>query len=82
MNLEILTPEQKVFEGEASIVTFPGSNGSFQVMNDHAPLVATLTKGKIIVKDNNGKETIFEMIGGVVEIQNNNVAALVEESIA
>ena len=36
MYLEIITPEKQVFEGEVNIVTFPGTDGSFQVLNDHA----------------------------------------------
>ena len=39
MNLEILTPEKKVFEGEVVSATFPGADGSFQVLNNHAPQI-------------------------------------------
>ena len=78
MQLEILTPEKKVYEGEATVVTFPGMNGSFQVMNNHAALVASLGKGSIVVQDASGKEEAFETNGGFVEVQNNKVAALVE----
>ena len=42
MHLEILTPEKKYFEGDVSIVTFPGADGSFQVMDNHAPLISLL----------------------------------------
>jgi len=48
MLLEILTPDQKVFEGQVDSATFPGTKGSFQVLNNHAPLVSTLEKGKVI----------------------------------
>ena len=47
MFLEIVTPDEKVFEGEVNSATFPGSDGSFQVLNGHAPLVTTLGKGDI-----------------------------------
>ena len=42
MFLEIVTPAKKVFEGEVNVVTFPGTDGQFQVLIDHAPLVSTL----------------------------------------
>ena len=49
MYLEIYTPDKKVFEGEVTSATFPGSDGTFQVLNDHAPLISTLGKGDIRV---------------------------------
>jgi len=42
MNLEILTPDKKVFEGEVNSVSLPGTMGSFEVLNHHAPLISTL----------------------------------------
>jgi F-type H+-transporting ATPase subunit epsilon len=75
MQLEILTPEKKVFEGEVTIVTFPGVNGSFQVMDNHAPLISLLNEGVVEYK---GKETSAKVriLGGVVEVLNNKVIVL------
>ncbi|RYF97084.1 MAG: F0F1 ATP synthase subunit epsilon, partial [Chitinophagaceae bacterium] len=42
MTLEILTPDKKVFEGEVTSVTVPGTMGSFQILRDHAPIISTL----------------------------------------
>jgi F-type H+-transporting ATPase subunit epsilon len=77
MYLEIVTPDQKVFEGEVISATFPGIDGSFQVLNNHAPLLSTLKKGTIVYKD---KKEEFEVIvdGGVVEVLNNRVIVLAE----
>jgi len=77
MYLEIVTPDQKVFEGEVISVTFPGTDGSFQVLNNHAPLLSTLKKGTIVYKD---KKNEYDMIvdGGVVEVLNNKVVVLAE----
>jgi F-type H+-transporting ATPase subunit epsilon len=49
MQLEIITPEAKVFEGEAEAVQFPGLDGSFQVLNGHAPIISALAEGKVKV---------------------------------
>jgi F-type H+-transporting ATPase subunit epsilon len=73
MNLEIITPDRKVFSGEVEIVTLPGSDGSFQVLKDHAALVSTLGKG--ILKADKQEFTID---GGVVEVLNNKVLVLAE----
>ena len=77
MRLEIVTPEKKVFEGEASAVTLPGVDGSFQLLENHAPIVSTLTKGLVTVQSNDTTETI-EVNGGVVEVNNNKVIVLAE----
>ena len=80
MNLEILTPDKKVFEGEVSSVTLPGTLGSFEILNNHAPIISTLEDGKLIVRgmDKNSKEDVFLIKGGVVEANNNQVMVLAE----
>ncbi|MFC5410804.1 ATP synthase F1 subunit epsilon [Larkinella bovis] len=81
MHLEIITPDRKVFTGEATAVTFPGSEGQFQVLNDHAPIVSTLVRGPITVATGSGNQT-FTVDGGVVEVLNNKVLVLAEAVIA
>ena len=77
MNLEILTPDKKVYEGEASSVTLPGTLGQFEILNNHAPIISTLEDGKLIIR-NSGKEEVFLIQGGVVECLNNVVTVLAE----
>jgi F-type H+-transporting ATPase subunit epsilon len=77
MHLEIITPEKKIFEGDVTIVTFPGSDGSFQVMNDHAPLVSLLKDGQVIYKTKEATEEIA-ITGGVVEVLKNRVIVLAD----
>ncbi len=77
MHLEILSPEKKIFSGEADGVQMPGTTGSFEVLNNHAPMIASLTKGELRVRT--GKESkIYTITGGFVEVLNNNVSVLVE----
>lgn len=77
MHLEIITPEKKIFEGEVTIVTFPGSDGSFQVMNDHAPLVSLLKDGQVIYKSKESTQQVT-ITGGVVEVLKNKVIVLAD----
>ncbi|GAB3765901.1 ATP synthase F1 subunit epsilon [Spirosoma pomorum] len=77
MTLDIITPDRKVFSGEASAVTLPGSQGQFQVLNNHAPLVSTLARGPIVVQSTTGQQT-FTVDGGVVEVLQNRVLVLAE----
>jgi F-type H+-transporting ATPase subunit epsilon len=75
MLLEIISPEKKLFSGQTGSVTVPGSNGMFQVLNNHAPIIATLKKGIVKVETPEG-EKLFEINGGVVEVLNNKVVVL------
>ena len=78
MNLEIITPDDTIFTGEVSLVQFPGYDGSFEVLNNHAPLISVLKEGKIKVKNINDKEEYFEIKGGVVEVLKNHILVLAE----
>lgn len=80
MQLEIITPDKTIFEGEVVSATFPGSKGSFQVLKNHAALISSLTKGKVIYKINDIEEEIV-VNGGVVEVLNNHIILLAEEII-
>ena len=71
MYLEILTPEKKVFEGDVTIATFPGADGSFQVMDNHAPLISLLKEGTVEYKSKEASKNVV-ITGGVVEVLNNN----------
>jgi F-type H+-transporting ATPase subunit epsilon len=78
MQIEIITPDTTLFSGEATYVFLPGSDGSLGVMNNHAPLISSLKKGTLRIKDNTGKEVSFEVNGGTVEVLNNKVVVLAE----
>ncbi|MEM7548903.1 MAG: ATP synthase F1 subunit epsilon [Bacteroidota bacterium] len=81
MYLEIVTPERKVFEGEVDSAKFPGSQGEFQVLNDHAPIISSLNKGIVFYKDKKGQNEV-EVGGGVVEVLNNRIVVLAESVAA
>jgi len=78
MTLEILTPDKKVFEGEAVSVTLPGTLGFLEILNNHAPIISTLNDGKLTIKGSSKEETIFFIKGGVVEVLDNKVTVLAE----
>jgi len=78
MYLEIITPDKKLFEGETRLVGVPGTDGAFTMLNNHAAIISTLSKGKIKVVDENQQEQFFDISSGVVEMNNNRVIILAE----
>jgi len=88
MNLEILTPEKKIYSDEVYGVQMPGISGSFEVLEKHAPLVSALKAGRIkILKDKptgSGGQShfaYFDIQSGFVEVLNNKVTVLTEGAI-
>ncbi|MBI9038957.1 MAG: ATP synthase F1 subunit epsilon [Bacteroidales bacterium] len=78
MNLEITTPDKTIFEGEVSLVQLPGIDGSFELLNNHAPMISALKKGKIKIKDKGNDIRFFEINGGIIEVLKNKVLVLAE----
>jgi len=79
MHIEILTPEKKLFAGNAYGIQLPGISGSFEVLDKHAPLVSALGKGNVkILLDKSGKSNNYSISVGFVEVLNNSVSVLVE----
>lgn len=78
MKLEIITPDKKLFEGQVKSAVFPGSEGSFGVLNSHAPMIATLKQGTIELTEDSNNKVSFAVKGGVVEVYKNKVTVLAE----
>jgi F-type H+-transporting ATPase subunit epsilon len=78
MVVEIITPDAKLFEGEVASIKLPGANGGFEILNNHAPIISTLTAGEISVALGQGKSESFEIQGGVIEMQNNKIIVLAD----
>ena len=83
MHLEILTPEHNIYSGNVRGVQLPGIEGSFEIFENHAPMIASLGKGKMkILKDRNNNTENYEISGGFVEILNNHTSVLIEDATA
>ena len=79
MTLDILTPEKTIFSGEITLVKVPGANGSFEVMENHAPIISSLSKGELKINPKEKEAILYNIEGGVVEVNNNKVIILVEK---
>ena len=73
LKLKIVSPEKIEFDGEVSQVIVPGSQGQFEILNNHAPIISTLQKGLVVYDGNE-----LPILGGFVEVQKNEVSLCVE----
>ena len=74
LKLKIVSPERIEFAGEVESVKVPGTQGNFEILTDHAPIISTLQKG---VVEYDGQQ--LEILGGFVEVQQNEVSLCVEK---
>ena len=78
MQIEIISPEKSLYSGTIKSATFPGTEGSFGVLNNHAPIISTLTKGTIKLTDSENAVSKIEVKGGVVEVLKNKIVVLAD----
>ncbi len=78
MTLEILTPETKIYSGDVYGIQLPGIEGSFEILDKHAPLVAALGKGNIKILRTKTDTSNYKIESGFVEVLNNKATVLVE----
>lgn len=73
--LSILTPQTQVYNGEADEVIVPTVNGEIGVLPNHVSLLTQILPGELRVK-NGGKTNSFAIMGGYLEVNNNQINVL------
>lgn len=79
-DLEIITPERIAFEGKVESVTVPGAYRPFQILFNHAPIIAELEVGQLRFNDSSDKHSLYATGGGFVQVLNNKVSIVVESA--
>ena len=78
LKLKIVSPERIEFDGDVKSVLVPGTLGQFQILVNHAPIISSLEKGKVVYDLPSGEKKELSIIGGFVEVQKNVVSVCVE----
>ena len=78
MFLEVSSPKEIIYQGEVSLVQMPGKMGSFEILHNHAPLVALLDKGRIKIIDWKRNIIYLEIDSGLVHVKNNRIKIVSE----
>ena len=79
--LAIITPNGKIFDDQVEFLSAPGTEGSFGVLNHHAPMVSTLRKGVVSIQQNN-VEKFFALNSGVLEVDSQSNVLLLSDTVA
>lgn len=78
MKVKITKPDSILFDGEAKLVQLPGTGGKFEILENHAPIISSLGKGIVRLQPVEGDEQTFDIRGGVVKGQQNDLLILVQ----
>jgi F-type H+-transporting ATPase subunit epsilon len=78
LKLKIVSPERIEFEGKVVSVLVPGTAGQFEILVNHAPIISSLEKGKVVYGLPDGEKKSIDICGGFVEVQKNVVSLCVE----
>ncbi|MFK7846263.1 MAG: ATP synthase F1 subunit epsilon [Rhodothermales bacterium] len=76
--VDIVSPTGSVFKGEAERVRAPGIQGAFEILHNHAPMIAAIELGPLFITLPSGDRISFATSGGFVEVLNNTVTVLAE----
>lgn len=79
--LEIITPEKVVYSNSVQSISADGTEGSFGVLADHAPLITELQTSILTVGDTNNKTIRFALDRGFLEVMANNVVVLTDACV-
>ena len=79
--LEIISPNEIVFEKEVDLVIFPGSEGDIGILKDHMPFLTSLRVGIVYIYLEKKRIETFLVSGGIVEVSKNKCSLLTEEVI-
>ena len=77
-NLMILTAEEVYYKGEAAGVVAPGADGYLEILTNHASLITVLKEGDLIVINQDKKELSYKIMGGFLEVHQNQVTLLID----
>lgn len=81
MKLEIVTPHGEIFNGEVKSATFPGAEGEFGVLPEHASLVSLLTAGVIEIEKTDGSKESIVIDSGYVKVDEDKTLVVVEGAV-
>ena len=78
MKVEIISPSETLYSGEATTVTVPSKLGPFTLLENHAAIVAILETGKVSLTDAHGERKEYAIKGGFTENHDNHLTICVE----
>ena len=82
LHVDIVSAEQAIFSGEATMVIAPGEGGELGILPEHTPLLTRVKPGTVRIQPaNGGEEEVIYVSGGMMEVQPDRVTVLADTSV-
>jgi F-type H+-transporting ATPase subunit epsilon len=81
LNVGVVSAEESIFSGQAKFVVLPGEVGPLGILPGHAPLISRIRPGELKIVSPEGKEDVFVVAGGILEVQPGAVTVLADTVI-
>ncbi|MDQ3026419.1 MAG: F0F1 ATP synthase subunit epsilon [Pseudomonadota bacterium] len=82
LQVDIVSAEQQIFSGEATMVIAPGESGELGILPEHMPLLTRIKPGTVrILPVGGGEEEVIYVSGGMMEVQPDRVTVLADTSV-
>lgn len=78
LKVELVSPTERVWSGEAISVSTRTIEGDIGVLTDHTPLFGVLVDGQVVIHATDGESKEFNVSGGFLSVANNRVSILTE----
>ncbi len=81
LHFELVTPERLVRSEDVHMVTVPGTDGDFGVLEGHAPFMSTIRDGRLLVfRTERGEPEAIAIQGGFAEVNAGGLTVLAERA--
>ncbi len=81
IKIDIVSAENSIYSGEASMVFAPAADGELGILPKHSPLLAALKPGEVCIRNNDEEELFFFVSGGYIEIQPDHIVVLADTAV-
>ncbi len=80
--VDIVSAEQAIFSGEATLLVAPGEGGELGILPEHMPLLTRIKPGTVRIQPAaGGEEEVIYVSGGMMEVQPDRVTVLADTSV-
>jgi len=80
MRVTVISPEESVFDGDATAVVAPAHDGEVGILPRHAPFMTLLGDGKLTVRQERGSDRVFHVRGGILQVMDDVVNVVAEHA--
>ena len=81
IQVDVVSAEASIFEGQAEFVALPGESGELGIYPRHTPLISRIRAGSVRIHKPDGEQEFVFVAGGILEVQPDSVTVLSDTAV-